>query len=302
MMKEHAYSKDISTSFILSKTKLYKMSEVINSRFESIAKDDDFRASFEVSLEKGKKHSTENIESILELDNSAKDPIKELTVRWTYYQKETNLMLHYTSDVVYGRSIRMSGKSSSHSWLTETIGEVEEQVERCIPVGFVYRLKKYLTEFSWIIWGGIPVFAGTVLAVVAAFYSGGTITYEVRNKLTELSKHVKTSDEKIDFIYKVLNEYLKSSHDVVLNFDFLLNVKFYLMIAPVVIISLTFEYLYLKCYPLYVFDWGDCGENYQKLIEKRKLLWTVIIGSMIIGVIANLFVLGLSTFSGGSIH
>lgn len=48
-------------------------------------------------------------------------------------------------------------------------------------------------------------------------------------------------------------------------------------------------------YPRNVFSWGDCGENYERIVERRKFIWYGVVLSLVIGVLGNLFVVGATT-------
>ena len=59
------------------------------------------------------------------------------------------------------------------------------------------------------------------------------------------------------------------------------------------IAMMDFAYLYKRCYPILVFAWGDCGDQYKTIQAKRSFIWGGIFLSLLVGVLGNLFVVGV---------
>jgi hypothetical protein len=72
--------------------------------------------------------------------------------------------------------------------------------------------------------------------------------------------------------------------------------RFWLVLSPVVIIAFAVFYLFKTCYPSAVFLWGDMEEWYGKLLRRRSIIWQVIVISMSVGILSNLFVFGLAGY------
>jgi hypothetical protein len=71
--------------------------------------------------------------------------------------------------------------------------------------------------------------------------------------------------------------------------------RFWLVLSPVVIIAFAVFYLFKTCYPSAVL-WGDMEEWYGKLLRRRSIIWQVIVISMSVGILSNLFVFGLAGY------
>ena len=67
------------------------------------------------------------------------------------------------------------------------------------------------------------------------------------------------------------------------------------VIVPILASFASVMYLYVKCYPPAIFSWGDAEEWYKTLLSRRKTVWSFLYGSLILGIVANLFVFGLTT-------
>ena len=62
---------------------------------------------------------------------------------------------------------------------------------------------------------------------------------------------------------------------------------------PLLIILACAGYLVVKCYPRAVFLWGDEVERYNKMLQTRRIVWNVIIGVIVVGVLSNFLYAGL---------
>jgi hypothetical protein len=71
--------------------------------------------------------------------------------------------------------------------------------------------------------------------------------------------------------------------------------RFWLVLSPVVIIAFAVFYLFKTCYPSAVL-WGDMEEWYGKLLRRRSIIWQVIVISMSVAILSNLFVFGLAGY------
>ncbi|MCP4747989.1 MAG: hypothetical protein GY874_17905 [Desulfobacteraceae bacterium] len=291
-----------TNAFILNKTKLYRLCEVTNKRFKLISGANEIKTIYEVELKKGKKHSISNIESLFDLDNSLINPITKLSIQWEFEDEDynsTTISVDFSAaGSLINSSIAVTGSSPSFNWLNETVGEIEEQLERCYLSGLIYKIKnKY--AFSHI----LALTIAFVLLFFSIFIEGEQKDqrFELSDKeliyLSSIAEKAKTNDEKIDAIFQTIGKlYLKKSDKLKL-YELFVDIRLYFIISPLLIILISWGYLYKKCYPLYVFEWGDCEENYKKLVDRKKFLWNVIIGSLVIGIFGNLFVYGFSIFS-----
>jgi hypothetical protein len=68
------------------------------------------------------------------------------------------------------------------------------------------------------------------------------------------------------------------------------------IVVPTLIVFAAFAYVYYKCYPLAAFLWGDAEDWYKKILSQRRLIWSSIIIALAVGILANLFLLGLRSY------
>ncbi len=109
-----------------------------------------------------------------------------------------------------------------------------------------------------------------------------------------------TQQEKINLLFDYTMAQLKLNMNKNIIGEFNLNkfltLQTLFIVAPILIIVAIYIYIYIKCYPYSNFLWGDYEEYYSKLTSRRKTLWNLVFGSIILSIIVNLFVLGLSGY------
>lgn len=289
--------------FVLTKTKLARICEIVNKRFTDLSKEEVFDLNFEVVLEKGKKHSIHSLESLFNMDNSMSNRIKELSIEWEMGKEDdrayTVVAVDYDSNPhpMTGTSIFLSGKSPNFTWLNEMFAELEEQIDRTVPVGYMYRLKSLPYLYKLLIFmASFTLILGLISSFQSLSESKGAFQIAERDRalILQKAKDTNTTDEKINIIFDVITSSLMHCETDSRFWGYLKDAKTYFLLSPVVLVIFMFFYLYIRCYPSYVFEWGDIETYHLKLIERRKYLWSVIVGSLLVGILANLFVYGLS--------
>jgi hypothetical protein len=78
---------------------------------------------------------------------------------------------------------------------------------------------------------------------------------------------------------------------------YLTDYRVYLIGVPILVAISAAIGAVLFFYPAQAFVWGDQHEYHTTLAERRKFLWYGVVFSLAIGVLGNLFVLGVSTFA-----
>ncbi len=69
-----------------------------------------------------------------------------------------------------------------------------------------------------------------------------------------------------------------------------------LLFGPVVVVIATAIYLLVHCYPNALFLWGDAIGRYEHLKQTRTILWPIIIGTAVVGLLTNAFRAGLLSY------
>jgi hypothetical protein len=65
------------------------------------------------------------------------------------------------------------------------------------------------------------------------------------------------------------------------------------MALPFIVIVGALVYLALVCYPWAVFAWGDWDQEHAEIVGRRRMIWTVVVVALLLGITTNLFVLSL---------
>lgn len=310
--------KEYTSSFVLDKGKLSRIINIIEERFSSINTKNEMQ--FHITLQNDKNIKVKNLEEVYKLDNTVKNPIifLKLSVVVEPQKDEPECFLGFNkwkTDNVY---LRIS--SSDAKWANQFFAEIEEQIERTMQNSWIFKLKY---QFSDILWNAI--LAGVVVAVTTGMITALLLKpsekkYQANKEflttaqiesLSVHSKQINDIDEKIDFLFEIHKQQIENLNKVNVSKDNrwsqlkssiqgVLNLRTLFMILPFLIILGCMVYLFRFCYPHAVFNWGDYGEHYTKILSKRKNLWTVVVIAILVGIVANMFVLSISEFINSS--
>jgi len=302
--------KSFSSAFVLDKGKLERILEIIEQRLSEI--DDSFKPRFDVRLSNGKQIYVTSTEELLGLDNVVKNPISSLTIQVgsDLLQRSRNEEVrgkgYLTCNISFDRSKRMNialiVQSEDESRASRCFAELEEQVERTLS-------KNWLEKFSI---GNIigTLFIATIMIALAALLfsiggpsresSGYMLTKDDFAEFERRMNDVKSESDKVAFLFDLEKQQLqrsleKQNRNFFINPRSILSWKNVFIILPFVVILCCVGYLRDRCYPHAVFLWGDYESHYNKLLSIRRTVWQVVIGSLLIGILGNLFVFGLSS-------
>lgn len=285
--------KDIS--FILTEQKLSRVVEVAKDRIASIKGGGNPKTVYTVDLLDGKELIIDNIDSVLKLDNSKTNPITKIDISILSKNDnglENRIEIRFSSGGHFYGFIYISVSSPNPVWSKDTMIAVEEQAERTILKNFIYTLikKKDLLVMAFLIF--LMVFT----IIFADFESGYLkIPENVAVELNIFSKSVKTETEKIDFIFRYLSATLEKSAGINESRTSAVN-QFYFIGLPIFIGVVTSFITIFFFYPKNIFSWGDKGELYKQTVARRKFLWSGVILALIIGILSNMFVVGVVSF------
>lgn len=301
-MLDKKISNSYRGAFALNKSKLVRVIDVIEKNFQKVT-EGDLTKTFLTKFNNGKEATLRTIDEVFNLDNGIKNKVTELKI--TYRKGGSNLHVHFDGDREVP-VINVSVEGETLQWSNESFAEIEEQTERTRESGWIYDLKssKETSEFGFI------TMLIVTLAVIISFL---TIPSNLkRSSNEEIAKEsllnkidsIKTTEEKIDFIFEATNQIILEGYkpkqefsiDTLLNdfFNLFSNWKMFLVIIPLLLTIGILYYIIKNCYWLYGFIWGDIEEEFEKIVERRKTLWNILFGSLILGILSNLFVFGLS--------
>jgi hypothetical protein len=65
------------------------------------------------------------------------------------------------------------------------------------------------------------------------------------------------------------------------------------LVVPLFVVVVGIIVLLKTCYPSAVFLWGDEVDRYASVVQRRKIIWNIIIGVVVVGVLANFLFQGM---------
>jgi len=298
--------KQYDSPFIADKSKVTRLMSVIQDKLNEFTLPR--TEHFQVHLSSNKTFETDSLTEVFELDNSPRSRIKRLIITCGLTVLGATSPEHEVKIDFDGRpktDVSITVRSSNTKWAMDTMSVAEEQVERTLQNEIMGKLLRHTAQFISI--------SVMVLAMATAIFllpdtpnraqSPAVNTMWLTNSdLNELSVILQNpgnlSNEKATEILtrQIRNiiaqqkeaEQGKRGSSVSIFKDW----RWLFIIAPILLIIASFVYV-TRCYPPAVFLWGDAESWHQSLINKRKTVWSLIIGAMLIGIISNLFVFGL---------
>ena len=277
------------------------MLSVIEDKFKSASIS--HISKYEIILQDGKKLSVPDIENILSQDNTVKNPIMVLAIKYEGSNGDSNSQC----ELVYRKkrsNIFLEIKSKNERWAKELFAEVEEQIERTILSGSIYFFKR--EGFS----DNVAVFLGIIMAFIlfAAIIliptpKKSTFFLSESNvkELLTLSQNANSTDEKINLLYEshvsqLNNLSSKSTTESLIDSIKNINLQTVFILIPLVVILVVSGYIVKYCYPCPIFLWGDHETYYNSIINRRRTLWNVIVSALVIGILGNIFAIGFSQY------
>lgn len=289
-------------AFVVDDRKLSRLAEIASERLARTNSGDvDFH--YSVKFGDGKILSLTDLQRVLGLDNTVNNPITALDVEaytWSGEGERTyeaaSYSISWRFDSEYHNHVGLWARSEDAAWLSETMGAMEEQADRCWPTELPYILKAQsrLATLGF----GLTLVAIIVLCFImgAASISGGQ-TYLSKTDVAHLktvATAAHTDSEKLNVIF----EFVRSSVSPSPNEDgparFFQDVHVYWIAVPLIIAVLVGIFAITKYYPKAVFAWGDYAEHYKRICERRKALWWGFFGAIGCGLLANIIILGMN--------
>ncbi len=280
--------------FVLDGAKLTRILTVIEERFGEA----DFEPSFDVTLKNGKQVKVSALDALLKLDNTIKNPVTSLDIS----AQSNDLGVGITFDDSEGENIQVGVRGSSPKIVGELFAELEEQVERTMANGLFWKLfgSRSMTLIPIILGMAFTILGGlSVLNII----KGGSqpaqmgLTQDAADQLRREVPKLVTTDDKINWLFDLHRKQLEP-HEAGIAIDIrkLATWPNFFLALPAILLVVCLIYLARKCYPRTVFVWGDWEEHYKNIISKRRTVWGVVIGALVIGIISSLFVSSFQRF------
>lgn len=288
--------KNFHKPFILSRSKFTRLCEVIENKLKKTSTECDFQKKFEVTMKDGKNITIPELDDIFNLDNTRRNYIVDIDITYTMPDKDSIISINFNGDKFKGIYSIVSGPNLT--WANETIAEIEEQIERTIPEGIFYKINPMSSMWVTVFLGLIASLVGFFGALNGLEQTRSNLPENMVSQLKYLETKAVTNDAKINYIYNYIKmsvntSQLKKTQNVA---SYLTDWRMYCVGVPLIIIVMAIIYQFKYSYPRAVFEWGDMEDVHKKTVERRKLLWNVVIVSILTGILSSLFVFGLSSF------
>lgn len=292
-------------AFVAEKSKIARLVEVIRDK---LADHELPQAEhFEAHHRDMRLSETNSLDDIFELDNAQKNPITRLIITCSASRQGASTSGH---EVVVGfdsqpsTNVEISVKSENMRWATETISAVEEQVERTFRHDAMHKLVAGEAIGGL---AALSLFVLFIFVMILASPRAGPLSkiektmWLTKSNLNELEKVLQEnpalSNERVsEVVTRQVRNIIAAQKKKGFSLAVLLDWRLLFIAFPILAIIASFVYLGFRCYPHAIFLWGDVEDWYQTIVNRRKNIWTLIVGTLVIGIIANLFVFGLGSF------
>lgn len=288
-----------SSAFLLDKSKISRMMNIIDDKVKSLGIPS--KLTLDLTLESGKKVGLATLDELFAIDNAIRNPISFLTIEVNSLNNDSTKGIKASISYQNSRENNISARveSAESGQALQLFAELEEQIERTFLKDWVYRFMNkeiFLAAFSLV--AAVVTMLFTFFALPSSI-SSSRIQQATADTLIEKYSTAVTQEEKIDFLFDYSMEQLKTSKTKDLSafsLNKFLNLQTLFIVLPILIVIGALIYLFTKCYPYANFLWGDYEEYYSQIKSTKSTLWNLIIGSILLGVIGNLFVIGISGF------
>jgi hypothetical protein len=299
--------KEYEHPFLLEPTKLTRILDRIHERLDE-HKDTTKRDHFEVFMRGGRSEEMAKAEDVLALENSRRYKIERLLIVCSATTEGSTRPEHEVQvdygvpkarlpTVTAGKMITVSVRSDAAGWASRTLSDIEEQVER-----------------TWLRHTGILLaLLGLTLCALGVFASQFVRLQPQRHIATV---HWLQSTD-IDRVGQMLSSGRTLTDEEVREVTTmqLRNVvldqgpeepppkgqarKLVLFGIPLLLVvgcSLT---LLATGYPQVVFLWGDEIERHANRLQRRRVIWGIIVSLLVVGVLSKLFYEGVASWIPG---
>jgi hypothetical protein len=292
--------KEYAKAFLLEPTKLERLLEVVHERL-SDHPDTTIEDRFQVFMSGNRCDEVKSLQEALALENSKKYKIERLRIvssastagaAQPEYEVQVDFgVVKKMKNVPTAAAVKLvtvDVSSDVPSWNRQTLSQVEEQVERTW-------LRQTAPVVSLLIL--VLLFSGFFLMQLAPLINADSGGY---------SRIMWLDDKELDKIQKIVDEnrtmtdaemreittgqlsnvllYLRPKPEPHTGLNRLLlffGVPFLLLVGVVIVLVTT-------CYPTVVFLWGDEVRHYDTILQRRKILWGLIVTILAGGIISKL--------------
>jgi len=274
------------SSFVVDGAKLTRLHEVANDRLHRYGRKVTFE--YVINTAKNKLSKRSDLDEVLKLDNTRKDPIRSLSMTAFGARDQDGVVdikatvdfTPYRSRPEQKNSVRLTVAGTDHNLVNEVFATLYEQIERTLATTWA--------QLAALI-GFAVIFALTLAALLLPRVSLGyaQLTAGDLKTLTSLAANAHDTDSRVNFLYEFERLELASMNHLREGVR-LRGVTLGITIIVVVVSAALLLYLGAVCYPGAVFAWGDYGEYYGSLVARRKAIWKWLVVSLAGGILIAL--------------
>ena len=288
--------KDYQRPFLLEKTKLDRLMGVILDRLAE-HQDTTTRNDFEVFMTGPQRDEVASIEDVLKLDNSRQSRIQRILVTCSASTKgaarpEHEIQVDFDGTSAAKTKITVSVRSDDTGWSNRALSEVEEQIERTSFQDRPQRTVLALVSIS--VLSALLFMVLSPLSSLNSFRSADVLWLRARDvdRVEQILKQDRTitDDEMREIATRQLRNVLEGA--TTSPAGGWTRHRFFVAGAALAVLACA-TYLMFRGYPSAIFLWGDEIERYDKTVRTRRIVWNVIFGGVLAGLIASFLFTGL---------
>lgn len=301
----------LKSPYVLTPTVVKSIVALLNEEFVKLS--NPFTQKYEVNFQEARRQEFNSLESVLQLDNSAEEPITELSISFSapdhwydaehHYQKGSHsydVRLRFLPDKSWGRGIDVEVRSSDPGWAESTLPRILSQVERTRNRSIAHRFMKsslvsgILLVISYAIVAFVIVLFSALLSVSGGSNSPKLSRAQVDSLLNDANQ-AQTIDEKVQFLFQLQRSQLESErhHSRSAAAAAILSRPSVTAFLTSIVLFGFVAYSWWKHYPLAVFLWGDYEEQYDRVVKFREYILIGVVVGFGLSVLGNLFWLGV---------
>ena len=285
--------KTFTSAYVLDRGKLSRILTIVEDRMSELGGLGE--TTFTLKLQSGREVQLRSVQEVLALDNSVKNPIRELQSEARSGDQSARVSLGFDSDRT--SNVRIIVSALNQRWATELFAELEEQIERALAANWMHLLRKggaeYVTYMLMGILGLVVLLISLAQRPTAVVLDSGDVA------LLQRAGSARTTEEKTQIVFEKAVRDLRREvpkpppAPELPRWRSWITWRMLFLALPILIMIGTVTYLILMCYPWAVFAWGDFEQHYADIVGRRKSLWMVVVMSLLLGLITNLFVASL---------
>ena len=309
-----AIRKEYKRPFILEETKLTSVLDVIHGCLESpgVATKDHFA----VFVGKAGVEEVTTLDEVFGIANSRENPIHRLVLNSSAPAPSPGRGSHeieidFDAEAIENsptpsgptRKITVVIRSDAPGWARRTLSAVEEQVDRTRFDDLGHR-------------GGLAVIVLLLMILIAGLLASSVqirsspeqIMWLSDANIHQLAKSLEpnktlTEEQAREIVTmqlrNVVSDFGEPTSTQIPSSPTGKNSGFVgalLLLGPLVALIATAIYLLVYCYPNALFLWGDAIGRYEHLKHTRAILWPIIIGTAVVGLLTNAFRAGIISY------